>query len=159
MSNLATDNEFIYTKRQNREDCRSAWKHPPPQTVMDRWVRCHVVGDKVVLGPVLKETLSSTSRAALERMAEKEIFGKGVGVHEKRERAPNFFDIYAEQSRRIVKLEQAIRHLLYSHKDGFHGCCWCGVGVGEVHTDECRNRKAHQLITVHDGLPEKENES
>ena len=149
MSDLVTDNEFIYTKRSNRKECRSAWKTPPPHTVMDRWVRCHVVGDKVVLGPALKEPLSSTHRAALKRMAEKEIFGKGADVHEKRERAPNFFDIYAEQSRRIFNLEQAIRQLLYSHKDGFHGCCWCGVGVGEAHAENCQNRRAFQMITDH----------
>ena len=146
MSDLVTDNEFIYTKRSNREECRSAWKTPPPHTVMDRWVRCHVVGNKVVLGPAV--SLSSTHRALLERQAEAEI-------HEKRERPPTFFDIYAEQAARITDLEQVIRQLLHLHKDGFHGCCWCGVAVGETHTEDCQNRRAFQMITDHDDQTEK----
>ena len=52
---MRDDHNFIYTKRHNREDCRSAWVHPPPHTVMDCWVRCHTVGNRIVLGPAVTQ--------------------------------------------------------------------------------------------------------
>ena len=62
------------------------------------------------------------------------------------ESTPNIFQIYVDQKNRIHELEQLIRDLLSSHKDGFHGCCWCGVGVGGMHTAECKARLALQTI-------------
>ncbi len=57
MSNKAEGHDFIFTKSRNREQCRPAWVNPPPHALMDRWVKCHLIGDEIVLGEIVPRRL------------------------------------------------------------------------------------------------------
>lgn len=49
------DHEFIFTKSRNKSQIVNAWRTPPPHEPMDRWVRCVVIGGKIVLGAVVEK--------------------------------------------------------------------------------------------------------
>lgn len=42
--------EFIFTNTGNQAACRTAFLNPPPNKVVDRWVKCRVVGNTITVG-------------------------------------------------------------------------------------------------------------
>lgn len=45
------DHDFIFTKAAARnQHARTAFRNPPPHELMQRWVNCHIIGEKIVLG-------------------------------------------------------------------------------------------------------------
>ena len=42
--------QFIFTKSRNREQTLPAFRTAPPNSLLDRWVKCHLRGSHVVLG-------------------------------------------------------------------------------------------------------------
>ncbi len=43
--------EFIYTTRGRHKSPQMCYREDFPHTPMDRWIRCHLVEGRIVLGP------------------------------------------------------------------------------------------------------------
>ncbi len=50
MNNLEPNHEFIFTSSGNLSNDLAAHRRPHPHVPMDRWVKCHLIGDRIVLG-------------------------------------------------------------------------------------------------------------
>lgn len=49
---IENNHEFIFTNSNNKAQHISAFRTPPPNTLLDRWVKCHLIRDKIILGDI-----------------------------------------------------------------------------------------------------------
>ena len=52
----ASDHDFIFTKKGANGQHITAFRTPPPNTSLCRWVRCHVIGNEIVLGDIRNQS-------------------------------------------------------------------------------------------------------
>ena len=55
---------------------------------------------------------------------------------------------YEKALRDMVEARMMIRSLIEPFENGFSGCPWCGIQVGEFHKDSCQLREARSLLSV-----------